>query len=588
MKDSVSIYGIRKLPMTTSDSLFTQVRWSRLIAICEEQARSLLRASFSSMAGEAEDFGSAIFDRSGRLIAQAESTGTVSILYGLGRGVKHMLNKFPSGSLKPGDVLIGNDPWLFSGHKYDVTVAAPIFFKGRMIGMTATCLHVPDVGGLGFGPSAKDSYEEGILIPIVKFISQGRLNQELIDLLNVNVRSSDQVIGDLMAQVTANDIAGRKVVSSLEEFEEQDLERISKEIRHRTETALIERLKQLPGGTSEYEARADVLGKEITVHCKLTLEKNNIRLDFTGTSPQVDKGVNCTLNVTAAFVVHALKCSLLPDVPNNDGFFVPIEVTAPEGCILNARWPAAVAARHMITTFVSSCVFGALGRLNVESVIAESAGRVIIVSRGMNSSGDEFVYTYPTRCGMGARPNSDGLSGHMFPGAVGTIPVEIVENNSPIFVFRKEFLCDSGGPGRYRGGCDQVVEFKVHCRGEASLACMSERAQFPARGVQGGLPGARSQFVVNGELFVDPKKTITVTDRDIITCSGGGGGGFYRPHTRAPDRVLADVCDGVVSIEAARKVYRVAVTPDNLEIDWTETKRLRENAEEENSCDLPG
>jgi N-methylhydantoinase B len=564
--------------MITSDSLFTQVRWSRLIAICEEQARSLLRASFSSMAGEAEDFGSAIFDRSGRLIAQAESTGTVSILYGLVRGIEHMLNKFPPDSLEPGDVLIGNDPWLFSGHKYDVTVAAPIFFKGRMIGMTATCLHVPDVGGLGFGPSAKDSYEEGILIPIMKFLSKGRVNQDLIDFLNVNVRSSDQVIGDLMAQVTANEIAGRKVVSSLEEFQEQDLERISKEIRQRTEAALIDKLKQLPAGASEYEARADVLGKEIAVHCKLALEKNQIRVDFAGTSPQVDKGVNCTLNVTAAFVVHALKCSLLPDVPNNDGFFVPIEVTAPEGCILNARWPAAVAARHMITTFVSSCVFGALGRLDLPSVIAESAGRVIVVSRGMSQSGDEFVYTYPTRCGMGARPHSDGLSGHMFPGAVGTIPVEIVENNSPIFVFRKEFICDSGGPGRFRGGCDQVVEFKVRSQGEASLACMSERAQFPARGVQGGLPGARSQFVINGELFVDPKKTIMVNDRDVVTCSGGGGGGFYPPHTRDPNRVLSDVRDGIVSLEAARETYKVAVNPENLEIDWIETKRLRENA----------
>jgi len=574
--------------MATNDSLFTQVRWSRLIAICEEQARSLLRASFSSMAGEAEDFGSAIFDRDGRLIAQAESTGTVSILYGLVRGIKHILNKFPPESLEPGDVLIGNDPWLFSGHKYDVTVAAPIFFKGRMIGMTATCLHVPDVGGLGFGPSAKDSYEEGILIPIVKFFSAGTVNQDLIDFLNANVRSSDQVIGDLMAQVIANEIAGRKVIGSLEEFQEQDLERISKEIRHRTETALIEKLNQLLGGTCEYEARADVLGKEIIVHCKLTLQKDKIRLDFAGTSPQVDKGVNCTLNVTKAFVVHALKCSLLPDVPNNDGFFAPIEVSAPEGCILNARWPAAVAARHMITTFVSSSVFGALGRLKVESVIAESAGRVIVVSRGRNSDGGEFVYTYPTRCGMGARPNSDGLSGHMFPGAVGTIPVEIVETNSPIFVFRKEFLCDSGGPGRYRGGCDQVVEFKVQCRDEAGLACMSERAQFPARGVQGGFSGGRSQFVVNGKLSVDPKKTITVTDRDVIMCSGGGGGGFYPPHTRDPDRVLADVCDGVVSLEAAQKIYRVAIRAEKLEIDWIETKRLRNDADEENPGDFPG
>jgi len=154
---------------------------------------------------------------------------------------------------------------------------------------------------------------------------------------------------------------------------------------------------------------------------------------------------------------------------------------------------------------------------------------------------------------MGARPNSDGLSGHMFPGAVGTIPVEIVENNSPIFVRRKEFLCDSGGAGRFRGGCDQVVEFQIQCSGEASLACMSERAQFPARGVEGGLPGARSQFVVNGELFVDPKKTINVTASDVITCSGGGGGGFYPPESRDPERVLADVCDGIVSLAAARR-----------------------------------
>src|SRR5262249_10212180 len=189
-----------------------------------------------------------------------------------------------------------------------------VFFKEHMIGMTATCLHVPDVGGLGFGPGAKDSYEEGILIPIVKFLSTGRVNQDLIDFLKVNVRSSDQVIGDLMAQVTANEIAGRKVISSLEEFQEKDLERISKEIRHRTGSALIEKINQLPAGTCEYEARADVLGKEITIHCTLTLEKDKIRLDFGGTSPQVDKGVNCTLNVTAAFVVHALKCSLLPDV----------------------------------------------------------------------------------------------------------------------------------------------------------------------------------------------------------------------------------------------------------------------------------
>jgi len=567
--------------MTRTDNLYVQIQWNRLTSICEEQARALLRASFSSMAGEAEDFGSAIFDRSGNLIAQAESTGTVSILFGLAQGIKHMLRKYPGESLEPGDVLIGNDPWLFSGHKYDVTMAAPIFFHGRLVGLTATCLHVPDVGGLGFGPSARDSYEEGILIPVAKFLSRGNVNQELVDFLRANVRSDDLVLGDLLAQVTANEVAGRRVVASLEEFGEESLDGISREIRERTRSVLRERLSKLPAGDYDYETHADVLDREITMHCRLGHSEGGIRVDFSGTSPQVERGVNCTLNVTGAFAAHALKCALLPDIPNNQGFFDAIEVTAPHGSILNASWPAPVAARHMITTFISSCVFGALAQMAPQSVIAESASRVIIVARGVASKGEKFVYTYPTRAGMGARPDKDGLSGHMFPGAVGTIPIEIVENNSPIFVLRKEFLADSGGPGRFRGGCDQIVEFKIRCAGEANLACMSERVRYPAHGMQGGLAGAKSRFVINGALSVDEKKTASVTGDDVITCSGGGGGGFFPPATRDPQRVLDDVLDGLVTVEAAQDKYRVVIDSGAGVVDWHATARLREKSKED-------
>ena len=567
--------------MTRTDNLNVQIQWNRLTSICEEQARALLRASFSSMAGEAEDFGSAIFDRSGNLIAQAESTGTVSILFGLAQGIKHMLRKYPAESLEPGDVLIGNDPWLFSGHKYDVTMAAPVFFHGRLVGLTATCLHVPDVGGIGFGPSARDSYEEGILIPVAKFLSRGNINQDLVDFLRPNVRSDDLVLGDLLAQVTANEVAGRRVVASLEEFGEESLDWISREIRERTQSVLRERLSTLPAGDYDYETRADVLDREITMHCRLGHREGGIRVDFSGTSPQVERGVNCTLNVTGAFAAHALKCALLPDIPNNQGFFDAIEVTAPHGSILNASWPAPVAARHMITTFISSCVFGALAQMAPQSVIAESASRVIIVARGVASKGEKFVYTYPTRAGMGARPDKDGLSGHMFPGAVGTIPIEIVENNSPIFVLRKEFLADSGGPGRFRGGCDQIVEFKIRCAGEANLACMSERVRYPAHGMQGGLAGAKSRFVINGALSVDPKKTASVTGDDVITCSGGGGGGFFPPATRDPQRVLDDVLDGLVTVEAAQDKYRVVIDSRAGVVDGHATARLREKTKED-------
>jgi N-methylhydantoinase B len=567
--------------MTRTENLYVQVQWNRLTSICEEQARALLRVSFSSMAGEAEDFGSAIFDRSGNLIAQAESTGTISILFGLAQGIKHMLRKYPAECLEPGDVLIGNDPWLFSGHKYDVTMAAPIFFHDKLVGLTATCLHVPDVGGLGFGPSARDGYEEGVLIPVLKFVSRGNINKDLVDILRVNVRSEDLVIGDLMAQVTANEVAGRRVVASLKEFGLETLDGISREIRDRTQSVFRERLRKVPQGEYEYETRVDVLDKEITMHCRLTHRDGRIQVDFSGTSPQVEIGVNCTLNVTAAFAVHAIKCSLLPDIPNNEGFFEAIEITAPQGSILNASWPAPVAARHMITTCISSCVFGALAQMVPRSVIAESASRVFIVTRGIASNGEKFAYTYPTRCGMGARPDKDGLSGHMFPAAVGTIPIEIVENNSPIFVLQKEFLADSGGPGRFRGGCDQLVEFKIRCDGEANLACMSEQSRFPAHGVQGGLPGSKSHFVINGTLSVDPKKTVSVTGNDVISCSGGGGGGFFSPVTRDPQRVLDDVLDGLVSVEAAKDKYRVAIDNQAGVIDWRATARLREEQKDD-------
>lgn len=560
------------------DAVTLEVLWNRVIAICEEQARSLFNASFSTIVGESEDFASALYDARGNLLAQAASSGTVGMMMGMTKGIKAFLRKIPAAALQPGDALIANDPWLLSGHKYDVTIASPVFRSSVLIGFTATTLHATDIGGIGFSAASRQVFDEGLTIPIMKIVKAGTPNEELLEIIRENVREPDQVIADFFAQLAANTLGSQKLLDFMSDYDLPTLEPLAAAIVDRTEQAMRAAIAALPDGVFTYAVDFDGYEAPLRIVATVRLSGDEMTVDFSGTSPQAPRGINSVLNVTTAYTVHAIKCALAPEIPNTEGTFRPIRVLAPEGCLLNARRPAAVMARHVLVLFISAAVFGALAQAVPEKVIAESGHRMIHALSGVAPSGEPFIYWFLVSCGVGATAGHDGLSGTNFPAAVGTVPVEMIETVSPVFIEKKELLRDSGGPGTYRGGCDQEVVFRIHSREAATLSAMYDRLLFPARGYAGGGEGRLGRFRIRGaagERAPGGKERCSIAPGETVAVCGGGGGGYGPAEQRDPERVRRDVEDGLVSPEAARAVYRVVLDPESLAINWQATKVLR-------------
>lgn len=542
-----------------------EVIWNRLIFIAEEQGKALYQGSFSTIIGEAEDFASAIFDAKGNLLAQAQQNGggTPAMLIGMARGVKEILRKFPASNLVPGDCIICNDPWLLSGHQPDITVIAPVFYQGIIVAFTGTSAHVADMGGRGFSADCRDCFEEALLIPPVKLFNGNIPNTVVFDFIESNVRVPDQVRGDLLAQASANKIGGKKIEDLLEEFGLENLFTVSEDIFQSSEQALLQAISNIPQGEYQKEVRLDGFDRELKIIATVRIRKSGLEVDFEGTSPQIDRGINCTLNVSYAYVSHAVKSALVPEIPNNEGIFRPLRILAPEGSLLNPRRPAPVMSRDVVYTFISAAVYGALSQAVPSRVIADSGSKAVTQIRGVNLQGKAFIYTFQVRCGMGARPTLDGLSGTNYPGNVGSVPVEIIETVSPIFMVKKEFVPDSGGPGKFRGGCDHEMTFRVRGDRPALISCRFERIHHPAKGFLGGGDGSCGRVILNGNAPLHAKKMYTLEPGDEITVSGGGGGGFFPAVERAPELVLRDVIDGLVTVEQAERDYKVSMREYN-------------------------
>ncbi|MBI4320809.1 MAG: hydantoinase B/oxoprolinase family protein [Chloroflexi bacterium] len=559
------------------DPILLEVLWNRLLAIAEEQAQALFHSAFNTAVGEAEDFASTILDVEGNLLAQSVSTGTLSMLTGMAKSAKHVLKQFPTSELAPGDAIICNDPWIMSGHKFDVTMISPVFNGSRLVAFTATSIHVTDIGGIGFSASSKDTYYEGLTIPPLKFMERGKPNSSIVELIRHNVRFADQVIGDLLAQTSANEVGALKILEFIREYSLSDLRGIAREVISLSEKAVRNAISRLPAGTYAQEVYMDGFEEPLRIAVALSVDGSEIIADFAGTAKQVPYGINCPLNVSYGYTAHAIKSAMVPEVPNNEGFFRPIKVCAPAGSLLNPLHPAPVMARHLLYTFVSAAVFGALAKVIPDRVIAESGNYVLPSIMGTDDRGQPFAYWFATRCGMGARPGLDGYSGTNYPASVGTVPIEIVEKVSPVFVLCKGFVPDSGGPGKHRGGCDQEITFRVRSDQPIVFSAMFERTRFPAQGYLGGREGGPSKVLVNG-LPVASKGSVTLQPGDRVTASGGGGGGFYPPEERDPRDVLLDVECGLVSTVNAAKRYRVSISgndDDGFTVDWDKTEKLR-------------
>jgi N-methylhydantoinase B len=563
-----------------------QIMWSRLIAVVEQQAQTMLRTAFSTPVREAGDLSAGVFDRQGRMLAQAV-TGTPGHVNSMANAVRHFLDVHPLAGMKPGDHFISNDPWLTSGHLHDITVVTPSFYRGEAVGLFANTIHVVDIGGLGMGPDGRQVFEEGLAIPIMSLAREGRMNEDLLDLVRANVREPLQVVGDIYACAACNDEGSRRLIEMMDEFEIANLDRLGETIVDASREATLARVRALPHGTYRNSVTMDGYDKPLVLNAALTISEEGIHVDFDGTSPASSYGINVVYNYCLAYTAFGVKCLVAPDVPNNAGSLAPITVSAPEGCVLNVKRPWPVAARHTVGHMLPDVVFGCLHQIVTGGVPAEGASSLWIpqifgggslvdeVEDGTDANALPTFSTVIFHCGgAGARPTKDGLSATAFPSGVRTIPVEATESVAPVLFHRREFRESSGGPGRFRGGLGQVIELSGTGSAPIALLCNFERVRNPARGRDGGRPGALGAVALRSGRLIRPKGRQTVPPRDAICLALPGGGGFGDPHARDPQRVLDDVLDGLITAEEARRDYGVAIDARGR-LDLIETERLR-------------
>jgi N-methylhydantoinase B len=564
------------------DPILLEVLWNRLVAVVEEQARALMRTSFTSVVREAGDLSAGLFDQRGRMVAQAV-TGTPGHVNAMATSVHHFLREIPARTLEPGDVMITNHPWQTSGHLNDFTVITPIFHDGTLTAYFGNCCHALDVGGRGLGADARQVYEEGLFVPVTRLFRRGEPNEELFRIIRANVRAPFEVIGDLYAQAASNDVGGARLVEMVEEFDLGDIESLSDEVCSRSERAMREAIEALADGVYENEAYTDGFDEPIRLAVSIRVDGDEMFIDFEGSSPQSERGINVVLNYTAAYTTFGVKCAISPEVPNNDGSFQPVHVTAPEESILNALHPAPVGARHIVGHFLPGVIHGALAKAIPGKVLAQGADSLWNTQiTGQREDGEPFTYVFFSGGGMGARPDRDGLSATAFPSGIRGVPAEVIESISPVVMHRRELRPGSEGPGRHRGGFGQEMEIGVRGGSGWTLSAMYDRTRFPAQGMRGGLPGGEgSARTASGEAL-HPKRQQRIPGGGRVVLRLPGGGGHGDPFEREPAQVTRDVEDGLVSVERARDVYGVVLQegerPGTYTVDAEATARHRKEA----------
>ena len=553
----------------TLNNIRHQVMWDRLITIVEEQAQTLIRTGFSVSTREAGDVSAGVFDLKGRMLAQAV-TGTPGHINSMALSVNHFINKFPLKTMAEGDVYITNDPWKGTGHLHDIVVVSPTFQNNKLIALFACTTHVVDIGGLGMAPDGKQIYHEGLFIPLMYFIKSGQLNDTLFDFVHHNCRESKQVEGDMYALANCNDVGGRRLLAMMAQYEINDLNDLAETIIESTRAAMRKAIRKLPIKKVFSQMTTDGYDKEINLKASFEVCDDKVIVDFDGTSPISDFGINVPKCYTDAYTSFGVKCVIAPNVPNNAGSLAHIIVKAPEGCIVNAPHPCAVVARSSVGHMLPDVVFGCLHQLLPEQVPAEGtsclwnlrlgAGHGITArAPGVDLNKSTFTAMSFHSGGAGARPNKDGLSATPFPSGVRNVPCEVLESITPIVIWRKELRQNSGGPGKYRGGLGQTMILGNREAAEFAIFATFDRVHNPARGRSGGKPGATGSIELEsgGKLRGMGRQIIPIGDRLIINMPGGGG--FGNPKDRDRQEVLEDLKMGFISHDVAKSDYGVII-----------------------------
>ncbi|MDQ7844594.1 MAG: hydantoinase B/oxoprolinase family protein [Armatimonadota bacterium] len=551
--------------MTAFDPVSLEIMWSRLINITEECWVTIWRTAFSTIIGEAQDFGCELLDAGANSIAHSPRSMPVFNLT-LPRAVRALLEFFPGPTLEDGDVLVTNDPWVCAGHLFDLAVVTPVHRRGRLVGLVGSIAHCSDIGGTKDSWRAREVYEEGLQIPPLKLYRGGALNDDLAALIRSNVRNPEMVFGDIQAQVGANRVGAERLLAFMDEYRLDTLEPLAREVQDRAEAAMRRAIALVPDGTYHGEVELDAAGTRLRLGCDVIVRGDELTVDWVEVPPELPMGgVNCTYSYAAAHTVYALKSILTPEIPSNAGCFRPLHVRAPEGSVLNARHPAAVNQRTMVGWFCGPAIFRALAPMLPDRVQAFTGLPASGTAYGRDARGRTFNDHIMFGGGQGASRHGDGHAALMYPTSAGNVPVEMFEQRTPLLVERKELIPDSGGPGLHRGGLGQRLILRKVAPGPPVLVNILPHGMgAPVAGLLGGLPGGPARFTAKGRTVRNGRGTTTLVELrdpgDVIVVESSGGSGFSDPRRRSVAAIARDLAEGYVT-PAGLRAYGAAASP---------------------------
>lgn len=545
------------------DPVTLSVLWNRFLSIAEEMGSTLRATAFSEAVREGDDFSTGIFDRHARLVAQGNftpgHTGSMPFL------VNSMLELFPPERLHPGDALLSNDSFLGSGHFPDIFLVTPVFEDSRIIGYVVNIAHHVDVGGAAPGSQevagVGSAIAEGLRILPVRIIRNGEFDQDLLRLILGNVRLPDKLHGDLKAQRNANFVGSRRLLQFHREYGGDLVDAAIEEIFARSEARMRESIRALPDGCYGWEDWIDDYGPgtpAVRVHVEIRIAGDELTIDFSGSSDQVPAGINSYINYTRAYSAFAVKVLADALLPQNHGAARPIKVMAREGCFFNPRYPAPSGGRAAVQIRIFEAVNGALSEaLPGRAMAAHSHWANPNISGVDDRSGRQFVQYDLIFGGLGALSWKDGAEAMSPVMNCSNIPIEVLESKNPLLFHRLEFIPDSAGAGRFRGGCGLRKDVEI-CNSAALVTLLGDRHKTDPWGLFGGRAGKRGATLLirdGKEIPLGSKETRMLRRGDIISHRLSGAGGYGDPRDREPSRIEADLQDGYVSAEGARRDY---------------------------------
>lgn len=566
------------------DPILVEVVKNELASITEEMAIAVWKTGRSAMV-KTGDFATALCDGNGRLIGQGYAAPFQ--LAFLIDAMAHVMDKF-GGNFQPGDVILSNDPYAGMTHMPDIAIIAPAFWRDQLVAFTISYSHHTDIGGRfpgGFSSQCTETYEEGLRLPIVKLYEGSRRNDGLLDTILANVRMGDEWVGDMEAKIAGCWRGEQEVNALLDKYSLETFNATCDYLIDYSEKATLKAIAEIPPGVYVHEDifEEDGFGSPniaLPLKVTLTVARDKVRFDFSGTAAQAAGAINLPISMTRACVYNAVKSIADPDVLTNAGLGRPIEVHAPLGTLLNPEFPAAVGGRAPLFFRCMDMLSRVLAKALPERVPIPGEGGDILHLTGKRPNGAEYALMDIFFGGWGGRPNQDGIDGvaPMAFGSYGTIPAELMEREYPIVVDGFGYVPDTGGAGKYRGSASIYKKWRFLEPGKAMIR--TNRLSRPNGGLAGGGDGGLSRNVLSNaegatELPLQAHMHLNVKPGDAIYHVISGSGGHGDPLERDPDAVLTDVLDEKVTIPAARKQYGVVIDAATTEVDLAATVAAR-------------